>query len=131
MRLYAKMLLSNKVDEPTIEEQHITNLAVARLNNLSYDEDFSEISVESQVGVIPTGYLYIYLDDTNVYIPFCYDVDGIAMLKITGTVGGSRYGVTIAPKNYEQGIYTFEGGIKEVATDKIVQTFTITYTKVD
>ena len=130
MNLFSKMLLFNKVEEE-IKEQHITGLTVARLNNLSCNEDFSEISIESQTGVTGTGYIYIYLDDTSNYRPFCYNTDGVTELNVTGDVGGPRYAVPFNPRNFEQGTYIFEGGIKEISTGKIVQTFEVTYKKVD
>ncbi len=125
MILFSKALLGVKKNV----EQHIISLSSSRLNNLSYNDDFSVIYCSSQPGNIDTGYLYFYLDDMSKYKLFCYNADGVTELKVGS--GSTRWAVYIPPYNYEIGTYIFKGGIKEIDTDKIVQTFTVTYTKVD
>ena len=127
MRLFAKQLLLNKQSKP--QEQHIVSLAVARLNNLEYNEDFSIISVESQTGVTSTGYVYVYLDDVTLYQVYCYDETNLVELNVA--LGSSRYGIPINPKNFNIGEHILTGGVREIATGKTVQTFVINYTKVD
>ena len=125
MRLFAKNLLT--ISKP-LDEQHIVNLSSARLENFTYNEDFSIISCSNSTTVY-TGYVYFYMDDQAQYKPFCYDSDGITELYVAGTTTSSRYGVTITSTKYAVGTYTFRGGIKEIATGKVVQRFKIIYTK--
>lgn len=125
MKLFAKSLLT--MGKP-LYEQHIINLLCARLENFTYNEDFSIINCSNST-VSPTGYVYFYMDDQAQYKPFCYDRDGITELNVAGTTTGSRYAVTIISTNYAVGTYTFRGGIKEIATGKVVQRFKIIYAK--
>ena len=111
-----------------LDEQHIVNLSSARLENFTYNEDFSMINCSNSTAST-TGYVYFYMDDQTKYKPFCYDSDGITELYIAGTTTTSRYAVAITSTNYAVGTYTFRGGIKEISTGKVVQRFKIIYAK--
>ena len=125
MRLFAKNLLTIS---KSLDEQHIVNLSYARLENFTYNEDFSIINCSNSTASA-TGYIYFYMDDQAKYKPYCYDSDGITKLNVSGTTTSSRYAVTITSTNYDVGTYTFRGGVREVATGKVVQKFKIIYTK--
>ena len=125
MKLFAKSLLT--ISKP-LNEQHIVKSSCIRLNNFTYNEDFSIISCSNSTASLP-GYVYFYMDDQAKYKPYCYDSDGITELYVGGTTTGTRYAVRITSTNYDVGTYTFRGGIKEIATGKVVQRFKIIYTK--
>ena len=125
MRLFAKNLLT--ISKP-LDEQHIVNLSSARLEGFTYNEDFSIINCSNSAAAT-TGYVYFYMDDQAKYKPYCYDSNGITELPVTGTTTASRYAIKIITANYDVGTYTFRGGVKEIATGKVVQRFKIIYTK--
>lgn len=125
MKLFAKNLLT--MSKP-LDEQHIINLSCAKLENFIYNEDFSIINCSNSTAS-STSYVYFYMDDQTKYKPYCYDRDDTTELTITGTTTTSRYAVRIISTNYAVGTYTFRGGIKEIATGKVVHRFKIIYTK--
>lgn len=118
-------------DEP--EEQHITRILISnsRLTDLVVSDDFSKICVSSVVGVTGDGYVYMYLDDVNKYSVFAYDTNRETEFTSTFNSTYNRWGITIPTKNYKAGTYIFNGGVREISTGKVVQKFTITYTKVE
>ena len=126
MKLFAKNLLT--MSKP-LDEQHIVKLSSAKLENFTYNEDFSIINCSNSTASTSPGYVYFYMDDQTAYRPYCYDSDGTTELTITGTTTTSRYAVRIISTNYAVGTYTFRGGIKEIATGKVVHRFKIIYTK--
>ena len=128
MKIFSKILLTLKEEKPIVKEQHITSLYNGKLTIQSYTEDFSVISVMNNSGNTGASYLYVYLDDTSAYIPFCYD-HLQNELNIAGSVGGARYGIQIIPALYDAGTYVFSGGIKNISTGEVVQTFVLNYTK--
>lgn len=129
MDIFAKKLLTKRKQKAE-EEQHITNVLSARMEDLSFDDSYKEICCSSISGNTSLSYVYIYLDDTINYRPYCVDDDG-NILIITRKEDGSPYGITISPTNYDAGLHIFHGGIENVVSGKIVQTFVIKYTKVE
>ena len=127
MQIWSKILLGQER-----ETNYITQIAVTtnRLTLHSSSSEFKNIQVSCATTQTSIGYVHIYLTDTSIYQPFCYNHNG-NLLTISGNPGGARYAINIKPTGLEVGvIYTLHGGIVTVDNpdyEHPLQRFTIQY----